>query len=242
MPRGAIGSTSDFDSEGSRFEAWRGIHYINKSMDKTKLSWPILKKLMIEFNKKVHTDWLPKCYHDTMIGQHPEGVALYNSSKKLCLVLIPKNASTTMMYSTMFYPSTSEWRLCNFLKENLEIDKFIVILRDPVKRYISATNMFLTSGVHMLPTSIRKTKIYSNDCHYHAQHEFIKRVPKDKIDFFYFDDKVVEAITNHYDLNFGLIPHHNLGKKVVTAVDEQLIKAIYQMDYELINSVKFLNI
>ena len=211
-------------------------------MDKTNLDWPTLKKLMAEFSKNIHNELLSNCFYDNTVGQHPEGVALYNPSKKLCFVLIPKNASTTMMYSTMFYPNIPEWRLCNFLKDkDLEIEKFIVILRDPVKRYISATNMFLSSGEPMLPTSIRKTKIYSKDCHYHAQHEFIERVPKDKIDFFYFNNEVVESIKNHYNLNFETIPQHNLGTKVVTAVDEQLIKTIYQKDYELINSIKFVN-
>ena len=211
-------------------------------MDKTKLDWPVLKKLMAEFSKNINKELLSNCFYDNKVGQHPEGVVLYNPSKKLCFVLIPKNASTTMMYSTLFYPNVSEWRLCNFLKhKDLEIEKFIVILRDPVKRYISATNMFLTSGEPMLPTSIRKTKIYSNDCHYHAQHEFIERVPKDKTDFFYFTDSVIDDIKNYYNLNFGIIPQHNLGTKVVTAVNEQLIKTIYKKDYELINSVKFIN-
>jgi hypothetical protein len=211
-------------------------------MDKTKLEWPILKKLMTEFGRKIHSQLINECDYTNKIGQHPEGVALYNSSKKLCFVLLPKNASTTMMYTTMFYPNAVEWKLCNFLKDSdLEIDKFIVILRDPVQRYISATNMFLTSSKPMLPTRIQKNKIYSDDCHFRAQHEFIQSVPKDKIDFFYFGDSVIEHIKNYYGLNFSIVPQHNKGTKLVTAVDETLIKTLYADDYELINSVNFVN-
>lgn len=211
-------------------------------MDKTQLEWPVLKKLMAQFDKTVQTQWIPNCYHDNTVGQHPEGISLYNSSKKLCFVLIPKNASTTMMYATMFYPNIPEWRVCNFLKEDLDIDRFVVILRDPVKRYISTTNMFLTSGEPMLPTKVQKNKIYSKDCHYHAQHEFIQRVPKDKIDYFYFNDTAIQNIKDYYNLNFSIVPHHNKGTRLVTAVDETLIKTLYAKDYELINSVKFINI
>jgi hypothetical protein len=212
-------------------------------MDKTKLEWPILKKLMGEFSKKIHSQLINECDYPNKIGQHPEGVALYNSSKKLCFVLLPKNASTTMMYTTMFYPNTVEWKLCNFLKEdNLEIDRFVVILRDPVQRYISATNMFLTSNKPMLPTRIQKNKIYSDDCHFRAQHEFIQNVSKDKIDFFYFGGSVIEHINNYYNLNFSVVPQHNKGTKLVTAVDNELIKTLYADDYKLINSVKFLNV
>jgi hypothetical protein len=206
-------------------------------MDKSELEWPILKKLMEKFGKKIHAQLLTDCDYTNKIGQHPEGVALYNSSKKLCFVLLPKNASTTMMYATLFYPNVAEWKLCNFLKEpKLEIDRFVVILRDPVQRYISAANMFLTSGRNILSTSI------SDDCHFRNQHEFIQSIAKDKIDYFYFNDTVIQSIKNYYSLNFSFVPHHNKGTKLVTAVDETLIKTLYAKDYELINSVKFLNI
>jgi len=147
------------------------------------------------------------------------------------------------MFAALFYPEVAEWKLCNFLKDSdLEIDKFIVILRDPVQRYISATNMFLTSGEPMLPTRIQKSKIYSDDCHFHAQHEFIQSVPKDKIDFFYFNDTVIQDIKDYYNLNFSIVPQHNKGTKLVTAVNNELIKTLYADDYKLINSIKFLNV
>ena len=212
-------------------------------MDKSKLEWPIFKKLMLEFSKTVRNQLLTSYNNTITIGeQHPEGVALYNIANKLCFVLLPKNASTTMMYATMFYPDIAEWRLCNFLTEDLEIERFVVVLRDPVTRYISATNMFLTSGEPMLPTRIYKSKVYSDDCHFRAQHEFIQSVATDKIDYFYFNDTVIQDIKDYYNLNFNFVPHHNKGTKLVTAVDETLIKTLYSEDYELINSVKFINI
>ena len=167
-------------------------------MNKSKLEWPILKKLIAEFRKKIHAQLLTDCDYTNKIGQHPEGVALYNIANKLCFVLLPKNASTTMMYATMFYPDIAEWKLCNFLKEtNLEIDRFVVVLRDPMARYISATNMFLTSSKPMLPTRIYKSKVYSDDCHFRAQHEFIQSVATDKIDYFYFNDTVIQDIKDY---------------------------------------------
>jgi len=211
-------------------------------MDKSKLEWPILKKLMNRFDVKIHSQLINECDYTNKIGQHSEGVALYNSSKKLCFVILPKNASTTMIYTTMFYPNVVEWKLCNFLKEDtLEIDRFVVILRDPVQRFISNTNMFLTRGVPMLPTRIHENKIYSDDHHFHTQHEFIQSVVTDKIDYFYFNDTVIQSINDHYGLNFSIVPSYNGSTELVIAVDETLIKTLYAKDYELINSVKFVN-
>jgi hypothetical protein len=204
--------------------------------------WPILKKRLNKFHHTVQNEIIPNLIHDKKIGPHPEGLALYNHRKKLCYVLMPKNCTTTIVLTTMFYTTKPEWRFCNFLKEtNLEIEKFAVVLRDPVKRFISATNMFLTMGSPMAKTFVLKGKLHTNDCHYSQQAKFIARVPKDKTDFFYYNKNILSDISSYYDLGFNTNHHHNASQNLVTSVDEDFIKTLYAEDYELINSVKFVN-
>lgn len=204
--------------------------------------WIVLKKRLSKFSHNLQYEVIPKLIHDNTIAGHPEGIGLYNRFNKLYYVLIPKNASTTMTVTTLFYGNNSDWRMANFLKEDLDIKKFIVVLRDPVKRYISAVNMFLSSGEPMHKTSIFKNKIFSDDCHFRSQSEFIARFPKDKIDFFYFNNSILSDITNYYNLRISPDHHHNASTHVVTAVDESLLKSLYKDDYNLINSVNFINV
>ena len=202
----------------------------------------VLKNRLREFQATVKNEIIPKMVYDNKFGVHPEGLALYNASKKLCFVMMPKNASTTFSLSTMFFTQRSKWRYCNFLKEsNLSVDKFIVILRDPIDRFISATNMFLSSTATMLDTVIKHDQLYTEDAHYTPQYKFIQRVPKDKIDFFYFNNTVINSISDYYDLELDTQHHHNSSKRIITAVDDQLIKTLYNDDYKLISNIKFVN-
>jgi len=211
-------------------------------MDKTKLPKLELEKQLNNFHETLKNTIIPSLHHDNIFGPHPEGLSLYNLKKKICVLLTPKNASTSLVLSTMFYSIKPDWMFCNFLKQpTLEIDKFVVICRDPANRFLSATNMFLTKGSPMRKTFVLNNKIFTEDCHFTPQVEFIRRVPRDKTDFFYFKNSVLNDISDFYDVEMREIGHHNKTRKLVTSVDEDFIKTIYAKDYELISSVKFVN-
>jgi hypothetical protein len=184
-----------------------------------------------------------ECQNVESIGGHVIGISLVNKTRNICLVLLPKNASTSL--STSALTSTSDdWLPFNFLKEDPDL-RYVVVLRDPVDRFISALNMFLTSGKNIydsLPIIFRR-EIATEDCHFCPQSNFISKLPLDRVDFFFHNKNVLEEIEQHYDIKFNEdAKHENASKKLVTAIDEELIKTLYAKDYELINSVKFINI
>lgn len=176
-------------------------------------------------------------------GEHVLGLSLLNKSKGLCIVLIPKNASTSI--STGAITSKSDnWLPHIFSHTEHENKKYIVILRDPVDRFISATNMFLTKQKPLygkLPI-ISKNNIIIEDCHFQPQCSFINELPRDRIDFFLHKKTVLQDIEKHYSIKFNATATNlNVGKKLITAVNQELIKDLYKKDYELINSIKFVN-
>ena len=239
MPRGAIGSTSDFDSEGSRFEPWRGIHSINISMKDINV-----RKKSQDIGYFVET--LPDV---DRLGYHPLGLALKNAAKNLYYVLIPKNASTSI--SASLTTSVLDRWTPDIIKELEHDARCIVVLRDPVDRFISALNMFLSTSrplidVYESTTAnlriIKDNQLSTSDCHFEEQHKFINFIPKDKIDFFYFNSNIIDDINRHYNLSFIHKPRFNVSARLVSSVNEETIKSIYAKDYELINSVNFINV
>lgn len=178
------------------------------------------------------------------IGDHPIGLSVLNKEKNLCFVLIPKNASTSISMSTLT-SKHSEWFPFNFSSQAVNFDtRYIVVLRDPVDRFISTTNMFL-AGQRQLFDSwpiIKNNILITQDQHYQSQVSFIKTISHDNIDFFMFNKNVVDDIQQYYNLTFeNSISKLNVSKKVITQVNEELIKTLYADDYQLINSVKFVN-
>jgi len=211
-------------------------------MDKTKLPKIQLQRELDKFYATLKDTIIPSLAYDRQFGPHPEGLGLYNVKKKLCIILTPKNASTSLVLSTMFFAKEPGWLFCNFLKQpHLEIDRFAVICRDPVKRFLSAANMFLTMGAPMSKTFVKNNQLFTEDCHFTPQVEFINRVPFEKTDFFYFNQNVLNDISARYDLNIEEIKNHNESTKLITTVDNELIKTLYAKDYELISSVSFIN-
>jgi hypothetical protein len=177
-----------------------------------------------------------------VIGDHPKGLCLFNREKGLHFVMIPKNASTSISISAL----TSErdtWVPC--IANNNDDTRFIVVLRDPVDRFISSANMFLTTGktlVGNLPV-LTNDKIVTKDCHFQTQYKFISLLHQERIDFFWYNKDVVYQIEKYYGLKFNYSTLDlNISNRLITTIDNELIKKMYSEDYELINSVKFINV
>lgn len=173
------------------------------------------------------------------IGDHPLGLSLFNEERNLHFVMMPKNASTSISIAALtskkdkWVPATSS---------NTQNSRYIVILRDPVDRFISAVNMFLTTGKELfngLPLTYNNN-IVTSDCHFQPQHKFISNLVLERVDFFWYSNTVVQDIEQFYDLDFNDL-NLNVSTKLIKQVDDELIKALYIDDYKLINSVKFLN-
>ena len=175
------------------------------------------------------------------IGEHPWGLAAYEPTKKLCYVQIPKNASTTCNKLAI----SRNWWHINYLDFAHDVERYVVVLRDPVERLISGVNMFLTNGTRnsgfIKKTILRPEEFYTEDCHFEKQHKFIRHIDHSKIDFFYFNQSVISEINNHYDLGFENILHNNKSNPLITNINKHAVRSIYIDDVALIQSVKFVN-
>ena len=172
-------------------------------------------------------------------GEHPLGLSLFNKDQNLHFVMIPKNASTSISVVAL-NSKNDKWVpvICSATQNS----KHIVILRDPVERFISAANMFLTTGKEIfagLPLIINN-KLVTTDCHFQPQHKFISNLSLESVDFFWYSNTVVQDIKQFYNLDFKNL-NLNVSTKLINQVDNELIKTLYAKDYELINSVKFVN-
>ena len=154
--------------------------------------------------------------------------------------MVPKNASTSISIAALT-SNTDSWVPSNYLDQ--PSSKYIIVLRDPVERFISALNMFLTTGKNLfdnLPL-ISNNRLVTNDCHFQPQCKFISNLSLENIDFFWYGNNVVQDIEKFYGLDFNQL-NLNVGNKLIKQIDNELIKKLYKDDYELINSIKFVNI
>ena len=172
---------------------------------------------------------------------HPLYSGAYIEKSNLGILHLPKNASSSIKRALK--PITDKTEI---ILKDFTIDKFCVILRDPVERFISAVNMYLhprkiTSNYVDIRKEDNKYGIFkSNDAHFFSQNTFIEGLDKSKIDFFWLNNNIIDDLNNFYDLNMEQ-NYINRFSKIVKSVDIDIIKNVYEKDYELIDSVKFVN-
>jgi len=172
---------------------------------------------------------------------HPLYSGAYIEKSNLGILHLPKNASSSIKRALK--PITDKTEI---ILKDFTIDKFCVILRDPVERFISAVNMYLhpreiTSNYVDIRKEDNKYSIFkSNDAHFFSQNTFIEGLDKSKIDFFWLNNNIINDLNNFYDLDMEQ-NYINRFSKIVKSVDIDIIKNVYEKDYELIDSVKFVN-
>lgn len=172
---------------------------------------------------------------------HPLYSGAYIENRSLGILHLPKNASSSIKRALK--PITDKTEI---ILKDFTIDKFCVILRDPVERFISAVNMYLhprkiTSNYVDIRKEDNKYGIFkSNDAHFFSQNTFIEGLDKSKIDFFWLNNNIIDDLNNFYNLNMEQ-NYINRFSKIVKSVDIDIIKDVYVKDYELIDSVKFVN-
>lgn len=166
------------------------------------------------------------------------GSCVYHPERRLCFVLIHKNASTTFKRLAI----KEGWEYSNYYDIDTLVSRYIVILRDPADRLLSATNMFLTHGWGKLSrTILLPGNFYTEESHYEKQYKFIEGLNHIKVDFYYHTDNVIHDINTDYELGFDEIPNLNCTNRLFNSVDTEMVSKIYKEDYDLINSVQFKN-
>lgn len=177
------------------------------------------------------------------VAIHSPGLSSYNIENNLAILYIPKNASTALKSSIK---GNSNWiENTDFRKH--PIKNLCVILRDPVSRFLSTVNMYL-SGRPIMSNYIdiknNGDSFYisdTNDAHFLEQVYFLLDLDHSHIDFFYYNDNIIEDINSYYGLTLEnkIV---NSSKKIISDVDKDIINQIYEKDYTLIKSVNFVNV
>lgn len=173
---------------------------------------------------------------------HPLNSHIYCYHKNLMLYQLPKNASTIMR----LWGENAGWEKQFDVKNLKPEDRVAVVLRDPVQRYISAANMYLNFSSSMFTNAHPKWSLYlTEDQHFIKQHWFLDQarlLDRPNVDFFWFHNGVVQDIINYYQLDDVENQIWNESTNpVITAVNTDLLQEHYAEDYELIDSVKFIN-
>lgn len=186
---------------------------------------------------------------------HEAGICIYNKKTGLALLRIPKNGSSTLHYHTV-HTDPDTWEQISFLKENITPKKICIVLRDPVERFISAMNYMLklegfpthkSNFITFQPIDKWQSTFFAitNDAHFKPQLAYFYWLEELKIptEFFYLKPGLINDLNNHYDeINWPSDPHNTRGwARIVKADNEQIIKSAFKADYDLINSVKFVN-
>lgn len=175
-----------------------------------------------------------------MTPETQEGQCIFNIPKGLAFLQIPKNASTIVRT----WGQKPDY-LLEFDKKNLKSDhKLIVVLRDPVERYISAANMFLRFSDSLYHLTIQWSNYLESDKHFNKQVDFI-RAPgyhnHTDTDYWYYDSDVITNIIEHYDLQERNIIYNDNKNPIINSVYEAPIREYYADDYDLIANTKFIN-
>lgn len=165
---------------------------------------------------------------------HFHGQCVISDKYKIIFILIPKNASS--LIRTYIKNNLDGYEDNYFeLSEKQKLYKIFCILREPLKRFISAINTILfDKETDISKMTTNNIEYYLNiDTHLINQIEFIKNI---KVDYmFNFDDlinlnlKIVNKSRDYIDVS-GFINKNN--------IDLSIINTLYREDLSLLNNNK----
>lgn len=193
---------------------------------------------------------------------HRLGQSLVSPDNDFCYINIPKNASSTL--ATMFL----DWRMADFRQLDSNT-KFIVVLRDPTERWVSAIAEFLVGQnglgsithlteqdlIQVLKSDLIKNWIFSSvyfDAHSLPQCYFLQGLHLDNAKFFFQDknltNKLAEFVNAPTVDNLNVSSQNSFKLLVIDYLtdliskDTTLAKTIdihYWCDHQLFDKVRF---
>ncbi len=176
------------------------------------------------------------------LGAHELHQCSFNFRKSIAFLFIPKNATTSLRTVC----KSSDWMMyTNCSKVNA--NRIAVIIRNPRARFLSAVNMYL--GDREAPgnfLSVDEKIMTTTDEHFMPQSRFLQDLDPDMLDYFYMgtgtEVDVVDDVMKYYGIRHAETNKRNTTKqKIVTEVDDDIIRQMYREDYALIQSVQFKN-
>ena len=192
---------------------------------------------------------------------HKLGQYVCNPAGTIGFINIPKNGSTDARIQLI----ENNWTTENINNGIHTPARFLVVLRDPVERWISGLIEFCQRSLHLDDDDILKLiqnphalKLMTNgvmfDAHTAPQSLFLDRFDFDTLDFMWlnplltsqqnrFDlttycnipSKLIKQQANMTDINLS-----NTLKQLITAEDIETFKHFYSNDYKLIEKVSFI--
>ena len=189
---------------------------------------------------------------------------MYHSGIKHCYINIPKNVSSFLRET---FKDTG-WKHMH-LGMNMDIDATVVVLRDPIERWVTGIAQHITSNI--LGKDFGSTHYLENDNelvqrlifdqvvfddHTEQQSWFLEPFNLEKAVFFYCDSNLSKNLDTYFNNRFQLTnkPHVNVSqdqfdnanlvehfkKLVYNNKDYQnQLRSYFVRDYNLIHSVKF---
>jgi len=178
-----------------------------------------------------------------IFGFHPYYGA-WLPEQKLCIPYIPKNISCTLKQIVPLHGISG----VDMKVVEEKTEKYCVILRDPKERFLSTINMYLgerpidNDYVRLGKNSEGHWQIQqTDDIHFLPQAFYLDGLDKNKMDFFWMNKDIIQDINRFYGLDFQQ-KNINVSHKFVTDANVEYLKDIYRVDYDLINSVNFVNL
>jgi hypothetical protein len=180
---------------------------------------------------------------------HDQGECWHDADANITFVHIPKNASSFLKGCII---ATGKFV---YSKEFVPAKKYLIVLRDPLERWISGISQFFITN--SLPDQMSEIfDIITYDDHTDLQSYFISQVNLDTSDIFYMDknlrSNMQDWIDRHdYSIYMPNIPDLNPGNTELKTQFEsvlqmhpeyaQKVRDFFKQDYDLIRKVKFIN-
>lgn len=195
-------------------------------------------------------------------GYQPGGGFISNSG--LFYLNIPKNASTFLSNVLV----DNGWEHYNIADTHRTVTEYIVVLRDPIDRWVSgfatyASSWLLGAGYgsdHFVEdyNELVERIIFDNlvfDDHTTPQCEYVNQLPAKPVTYFKLTDRLVKQISRHTGVDLivnavdGNVSENNYDQRQISKLIKQRIDSDlalkariierYKCDFNLISSVQF---
>ena len=134
--------------------------------------------------------------------------SLPKSKGRIAILLIPKNASSTLSKNC-----SNAWRREWYRHlHDTKITKYVVLLREPLRRWVSGVVEYCVKNKKDIRTLDLDKIVF--DEHTVPQFEHCYFLNPDKCDFYVLEDNGIKEIYENYDIKHGYVVNANEAKEV----------------------------